>query len=79
MLQDFQLTQKMKQMSVNPYIIKWYLSFQTDCIQLAKVNNTLSDPKSISTGAPPQGCVSSPVLFTLYTKEFVSIHPDNYI
>jgi len=27
----------------------------------------------------PQGCVSSPVLFTIYTNECVSKHPHNYI
>ncbi len=27
----------------------------------------------------PQGCVSSPVLFTLHTNECTRIHPENYI
>lgn len=52
-------------MHLKPFIIKWCLSFLTDCIQHVKVDNTLSSTKSISTGTT-QCCVSSPVLFTLY-------------
>ncbi|XP_034005935.1 probable serine/threonine-protein kinase clkA [Trematomus bernacchii] len=43
-----------------------------------RVNNALSEPRTISTGAP-QGCVSSPVFFTLYTNDCTRIHPENYI
>ncbi|KAF7644165.1 hypothetical protein LDENG_00226570 [Lucifuga dentata] len=56
---------KLKQMEVNPYIIKWYHSFLVDRQQQVKVNSTLSELQTISVGAP-QGCISSPLLFTLY-------------
>ena len=57
------MLQKLKQMDVNPYLIRWYHSFLTERQQQVKVNSTLSDTQVISTGAP-QGCVSSPLLFT---------------
>lgn len=66
-LQPHLLLQKMIQMNVNPFI-KWFYSFLTDRTQNVRINNSLSDPKHISTGAP-QGCVSSPVLFILYTND----------
>ena len=65
-------------MSVNPFLIKWYFSFLTNRSQQVRVNNILSECKSISTGAP-QGCVSSPVLFTLYTNDCTNSHPGNLV
>ena len=61
------LFSKLKQMSVNPYIIRWYHSFLTNRTQQVRVNQTTSQTKAISTGVP-QGCVSSPPLFTVYTE-----------
>jgi len=72
------LISKMEQLSVNPAIIKWYSSFLTDRTQCVKVNNCLSEQRKISTGVP-QGCVSSPILFTLFTNECSSKHSKNYI
>ena len=77
-LQPHLLISKLKQMSVNPFLIKWYFSFLTNRSQQVRVNNTLSDRKSISTGAP-QGCVSSPVLFTLYTNDCTNSHTGNLV
>lgn len=42
-----------------------------------KINGSLSESSSLITGAP-QGCVSAPVLFTLYTNECRSLSPSNY-
>lgn len=42
-----------------------------------KINGSLSESSSLITGAP-QGCVSAPVLFTLYTNECRSSSPSNY-
>ena len=61
-------------MSVNPYIIRWYHSFLTNRTQQVRVNQTTSQSKVISTGVP-QGCVSSPPLFTVYTNDCISRHP----
>ncbi len=77
-LQPHFLMQKLKAMSVNPFILKWHSSFLTKRAQLVRVNNTVSEPRQTSTGAP-QGCVSSPVLVTLYTNKCARIYPENYI
>lgn len=37
----------------------------------------MNESSSISTGAP-SGCVSSPVLFTLYTNDCTNSHPWNF-
>ncbi len=45
-------------LDVNPYLIKWYLSFLTNRTQSFKVNNVLSTEVKTNVGVP-QGCVSS--------------------
>ena len=65
-------------MSVNPTLIKWFYSFLTNRTQQVKVNRTLSDTKHCNTGVP-QGCVVSPTLFTLYTNDCRTVHPNNYM
>ena len=60
-------------MSSNPFLIKWYFSFLINRSQQVRVNNTLSECKSISTDAP-QGC-----LFTLYTNDCINSHPGNRV
>ena len=44
----------LKQMDVNPYMIKWYCDFLIERQQKVKVNSTLSDTQVISTGGPPK-------------------------
>ncbi|XDV36635.1 hypothetical protein PO909_006381 [Leuciscus waleckii] len=46
--------------------------------QQVKFNSSLSDSAVCSTGAP-QGCVSSPLLFTLYTNDCITFEPNQYI
>ena len=77
-LQPHLLISKLRKMSVNPFLIKWYFSFLTNRSQQVRVNNTLSECKSISTGAP-QGCVCFPVLFTLYSNDCTGSHPRNLV
>ncbi|KAF7663184.1 hypothetical protein LDENG_00214830 [Lucifuga dentata] len=48
---------KLKQMEVNPYIIKWYHSFLVDRQQQVKVNSTLSELQTIS-GEPLRGVLA---------------------
>lgn len=77
-LQPHILLNILNQLNVNPFIIKWYHSFLTNRTQHVRVNSTVSEPLTISTGAP-QGSVSSPVLFTLYTNEITSHTENQYI
>ena len=77
-LQPHLFISELRQMSVNPFLIKWYFSILTNQSQQVRVNTTPSECKSIGTGAP-QGCVSSPVLFTLYTNDCTNSHPGNLV
>ncbi|KAK0155032.1 RNA-directed DNA polymerase from mobile element jockey [Merluccius polli] len=72
------LLKTLDQMEVNPFLIRWYFAFLTGRQQQVKVNSTLSHIQEINTGAP-QGCVSSPILFTLYTNNCKSQYSNNYI
>ena len=78
LIQPHTLHIKLKQLNVNPYIIKWYLSFLTDRVQIVKVNQTLSQTVVTNTSAP-QGCVSLPILYILYTNDCTSSITNNYI
>ncbi len=77
-LQPHILLKTMQRMNVNPFIIMWFYSFLTNRSQQVRVNRTLSESTIINTGAP-QRCVSSPVLFTLYTNECTCSTVNNYM
>ena len=55
-------------MNVNNKITAWILEFITNRSQYVKLNNYKSDMLYTNTGAP-QGCVISPILFTIYTND----------
>ena len=46
----------------------WILDFLLDRSQIVRVGNLVSDMITLNTGAP-QGCVLSPLLFTLFTND----------
>lgn len=58
----------MVQLGVNSLSISWYMSFLTNRVQRVKVNKTMSSATITNVGVP-QGCVNSPILFTLYTDD----------
>ncbi len=68
------LLPKLTQLSVPTSICQWITSFLTDRQQLVKLGNYTSNTCTISTGAP-QGCVLSPLLFSLYTNDCTSKDP----
>lgn len=70
-IQPHVLLRKLYDMNVNSYLIKWIYSYLTSRPQYVKLNNTMSNLVITNTGAP-QGCVLSPVLFTLYTNNCIS-------
>ena len=74
---DLLLT-KMVQLQINPFVIQFYHTFLTNRIQYVKVNKTLSSPIRTRVGAP-QGCISSPVLFTLYTADYNTCEPNQFL
>ncbi len=61
------LSDKLTQLSVPTSICQWIISFLTDRQQLVRLGKLTSRTLIISTGAP-QGCVLSPLLFSLYTR-----------
>ncbi|KAK3560295.1 hypothetical protein QTP86_006109 [Hemibagrus guttatus] len=68
------LLNKLTQLSVPNSICQWITSFLTDRQQRVRLGKLTSNTHTISTGAP-QGCVLSPLLFSLYTNDCTSKHP----
>ena len=54
-------------MNVPDSTCRWITDFLSDRKQCVKLGAHASDSRSISTGSP-QGCVLSPLLFSLYTN-----------
>lgn len=70
-IQPHVMIKKLLDLEVNPKLIIWINSFLTNRKQNVKLNATVSPILSINTGAP-QGCVLSPVLFTMYANDCVT-------
>lgn len=62
------LLRKLYHMNVNSSVIRWIYSYLTMRPQYVKMCNIQSNVICTNTGAP-QGCVLSPLLFTLYTND----------
>ena len=67
-IQPHILFSKLKNMNLNNRITSWILEFLTNRSQYVNLNGVKSDLITTNTGAP-QGCVISPVLFTIYTND----------
>ncbi len=65
------LQNKLTQLSVPTSVCQWITSFLTDRQHLVRLGKFSSSSRTISTGAP-QGCVLSPLLFSLYTNDCTS-------
>ncbi len=68
------LQNKLTQLSVPTSICQWITSFLADRQQLVSLGKFSSGTCTINTGAP-QGCVLSPLLFSLYTNDCTSKDP----
>ncbi len=68
------LQNKLTQLSVPTSVCQWITSFLTDRQQLVRLGTFSSSTRTISTGAP-QGCVLSPLLFSLYTTTAHLVNP----
>ncbi len=65
------LSDNLTQLSVPTSISQWITSFLTDRQQLMRLGKLTSRAITISTGAP-QGCVLSPLLFSVHTNDCTS-------
>ena len=74
-MQTHVLLDKLHQMNVPPYLILWIKDFLSDRTQRVKVQNCLSDPVSLDTGAPPPPPkdVSFPLYCLFYTQMTVEL------
>ncbi|KAK3566072.1 hypothetical protein QTP86_025244, partial [Hemibagrus guttatus] len=62
------LIEKLSLLGLNTSLCNWILDFLTGRPQSVRIGNSLSSTTTLSTGAP-QGCVLSPLLFTLLTQQ----------
>lgn len=69
---------KLTGLGLSDSISWWILDFLSDCSPRVKVGTHISTALSLSTRSP-QGCVLSPLLFTLYTHDCSPSHPSNTI
>ena len=72
-IQPHVMIRKLLDMNVNGNIIRWIYSYLTARPQYVKLNGVMSKCILTNTGAP-QGCVLSPLLFTIYTNDCNSKH-----
>lgn len=75
------LINKLKSLGVHPSLVDVITSFLCNRTQSVSVNNAKSE-KSVTNVGSPQGCVLSPLLFTLYTdslrSNFDNVHIIKY-
>ncbi|KAI5100825.1 immunoglobulin kappa variable 6-21 [Silurus meridionalis] len=72
------LIEKLNLLGLNTSLCNWILDFLTERPQSVRIGNSISSTTTLSTGAP-QGCVLSPLLFTLLTHDCVAMHSSNHI
>ncbi|KAI4872019.1 hypothetical protein NFI96_009811 [Prochilodus magdalenae] len=72
------LISKLDDLGISTTLCNWISDFLTDRPQSVKLDNLSSSFISLNTGVP-QGCVSSPILYSLFTHDCVPIHGSNTI
>ncbi len=73
-----QLINKLSLLGLNNSLCNWILDFLTGRPQSVRVGHNTSSTTTLSTGAP-QGCVLSPLLFTLLTHDCTAKFSSNHI
>ncbi|CDQ97873.1 unnamed protein product [Oncorhynchus mykiss] len=68
---------KLETLGLDPTLCNWVLDFLTGRPQVVRVGNIFT-PLILNTGAP-QGCVLSPLLYSLFTLDCVAMHASNSI
>ncbi|KAI3376226.1 hypothetical protein L3Q82_016729, partial [Scortum barcoo] len=65
-------------LGLNSALCDWILNFLTGRPQAVRMGSTTSSTLTLNTGAP-QGCVLSPLLYSLFTHDCVATHSSNTI
>jgi hypothetical protein len=69
---------KLEALGLNPSLCNWVLDFLTGRPQVVMVGNNISTSLTLNTGAP-QGCVLSPLLYSLFSHDCIAMHTPNSI
>ncbi|KAI4872906.1 hypothetical protein NFI96_001928 [Prochilodus magdalenae] len=72
------LISKLSQLSISTSLCNWILDFLTDRPQSVKLDKLFSSTITLNTGVP-QGCVLSPLLYSLFTYDCVPVYGSNSI
>ncbi|KAI3368544.1 hypothetical protein L3Q82_025552 [Scortum barcoo] len=73
------LVTKLRDLGLNSALCDWILNFLTGRPQAVRMGSTTSSTLTLNTGAP-QGCVLSPLLYSLFTHDCVATtHSSNTI
>ena len=72
------LITKLRTLGMNTSLCNWILDFPTGRPQVVRVGNNISATLIPNTGAP-QGCVFSPLLYSLFTHDCMAWHDSNTI
>jgi len=72
-----QLVEKLQLLGVGTKTCNWVLDFLTERKQTVKIGSRTSNTITVSIGSP-QGCVLSPLLFTLLTHDCTTMHNTNH-
>ncbi len=72
------LVAKLQTLGLNRSLCSWILDFLTGRSQVVRMGNNTSSPLILNTGAL-QGCLLSPLLYSLYTHDCTAAHSSNVI
>ncbi|KAI3355726.1 hypothetical protein L3Q82_004316 [Scortum barcoo] len=77
---DTYLVTKLRDLGLNSALCDWILNFLTSRPQAVRMGSTTSSTLTLNTEhRRPQGCVLSPLLYSLFTHDCVATHSSNTI
>ncbi|XP_042585520.1 NADH dehydrogenase [ubiquinone] 1 alpha subcomplex assembly factor 2 isoform X1 [Cyprinus carpio] len=71
------LIEELSLLGLNHSLCNWILDFLSERPQTVRIRNSFSSTTTLSTGAP-QGCLLSPLLFTLLIHDCAAMHSSNH-